>query len=150
MAGLNQVPASLEPIGTFGGADVPVSVASVWYQFFQSLSSIVGNIVGGVLGFTLDGSVTAAGTVQADATELTTEWSAVTVTPINSGVVLNDFGAGVPQTVFNLGAHTLKIYPFAGAQVDALGANAAYLLASNKMQVFSQTGDTQFQSMQLG
>lgn len=37
---LNQVPASLEPIGTFGEKEIPVKVNAVWYKFFVTLSGL--------------------------------------------------------------------------------------------------------------
>lgn len=63
---LNQVPASLEPIGTLGSKSLPIQVSPVWYKFFVSVSNIfsgsgnsgqgasaildtIGNAVGGML-----------------------------------------------------------------------------------------------------
>lgn len=148
----NQVPAQLEPIGSIqlGSKAVPATVAPVWYKFFVSLSGVVQNIVGGVLGFTVDDNIAAAGATQGTATLLETEWSVVTTTPANSGVVLHEFGPGVPSTVVNLGVNSLKVYPFDGAQIDALGVNAPYPLAAGKTQVFNQVANLQFQSTQLG
>lgn len=37
---LNQVPASLEPIGTLGSKNLPIYVAPVWYKFFVTISNI--------------------------------------------------------------------------------------------------------------
>lgn len=47
---LNQVPTSSEPIGTFGSANVPVQVSSVWYKFFVTLSGLFSNTSGGGTG----------------------------------------------------------------------------------------------------
>lgn len=64
---LNQVPTSLEPIGTFGRNEIPVQISTPWYKFFVSVSSLftgsgggssgasavldtIGNAVGGMLG----------------------------------------------------------------------------------------------------
>jgi hypothetical protein len=146
----NQVPAQLEPIGSWGSRDVPVVVKPVWFKFFVSLSAIAQNIIDGVLGFTVENNITAAGATQGTAALLETEWSVVTTTPVNSGVLLKEFGPGVPQTVFNFGANSLKVYPFSGAQIDALGINGPYALASAKMQTFYQTDNLQFHSTQLG
>jgi hypothetical protein len=147
---LNKVPTSLEPIAKFGDANVPTMVTREWYLFFQSLALILGNLVGGVLGFTTETGVTATGTTQGTAVVMTTEWIEVTTTPLNSGVMLQNFGPGVPSTVFNEGANSLKIYPSVGSQIDALGANAPYPLPAGKMQTFFQTANTQFRSTQLG
>lgn len=151
MAGsLNQLPASLEPIAQFGSANVPCYVKPVWYKFFLSLSAVLADLVGSVLGFSVSPAVTAAGTTQGTATQVENEWTVVTSTPANSGVVLFNFGAGVPQTVINKGGNPLKIYPFVGGQIDADGTNNPYSLANGKTQVFNQTSTTQFYSTQLG
>lgn len=149
---LNQIPSSLEPIAELklGEKTFGVSVTAVWYKFFVSMSAVLGNLIGGVLGFTSSNDVTATGTVQADAVALATEWSVVTTTPVNSGVIVAAFGAGVPNTVFNRGVNTLKVYPPVGSQIDALGINAPYPLAANKMQTFYQTDTAEFLSTQLG
>lgn len=147
---LNKVPTSLENIGQFGTANVPVFVSSVWYKFFQSLSSLLSDLVGGVLGFTVENAAAATGTTQATALVMTTEWIEVTTTPANSGVMLEGFGPGVPSSVFNRGGATLKVYPPVGSQIDALGANQPYSLATLKMQTFYQVTDTSFLSTQLG
>ncbi len=148
MAQLNQIPTSLEPIGSLGNK--PVTVSPVWYKFFTSLSGVVANLVGGVLGFTLNPAVTAAGATQGTATKLNSEWSVVTVTPLNGGVMLNSYGPGAASTVFNQGVNTLKVYPTVGSQIDALGVNQPYLLIAGKSQVFSQTANGQWLSLQLG
>lgn len=147
---LNQVPTSLVPIGTFSSNQVPVTVSNPWYLFFQSLSSLIADLVGGVLGFTVQNGVEATGNSQATALQMTTEWIEVTMTPAGSGVMLQPFGPGVPSSVFNRGANPLKVYPPVGAQIDALGVNQPYVLAATKMQVLSQVEDEQFLSMQLG
>ncbi len=146
----NQVPTSLVPIGSFGAGKVPVTVDQAWYLFFQALSGLVADIVGGVLGFTLEERATATGNSQATALAMATEWIEVTTTPPNSGVMLHNYGPGVPSSVFNSGANTLRVYPPVGCQIDGLGTNGPYLLAPSKMQVFSQTRTSQFLSMQLG
>lgn len=149
---LNEVPASLEPMAelSLGDRKFGVYVTAVWYKFFVSLSGVLSNLIGGVLGFTSENGITATGTTQADAFVAQTEWVIVSTTPLNSGVVIDAFGAGVASTVFNQGANPLKVYPPVGYQIDALGLNNPYTLAANKVQVFSQTDDTKFTSMQLG
>lgn len=149
---LNDVPTSLEPIAglQLGNKRMEVTVSAVWYKFFVSVSVILKNLIGGVLGFTSENGAVATGTTQATALAMTTEWIEVTTVPAGSGVVLNGFGAGVPSVVFNEGANALKVYPPVGNQIDALGVNVAYLLPAAKMQTFYQTGNQQFRSTQLG
>lgn len=149
---LNEIPSSLEPIAglQLGSKRMELTVNSVWYKFFTSLSAVLSNLIGGVLGFTSTPAATATGTTQATALAMTTEWIVVTTTPANTGVKLAGFGAGVPSEVFNRGANPLKVYPPMGSQIDALGVNAPYVLAATKMQLFSQTDVNQFCSAQLG
>lgn len=147
MAVNNQLPTSSEPIGTFGEKSVPVFMGENWYQFFAKLASL---LIGGELGFSVESTATATGTTQGTALVMQTEWIEVTTTPLNSGVMLGAFGAGVPSTVFNRGANPLRVYPPVGSQIDTLGVNGAYGLAAGKMQTFSQVEDTEFLSTQLG
>jgi len=147
---LNQVPSSLEPISTFGSASVPTVVKPEWYKFFVSVSSVLQNLIGGVLGFTSNNAVTAAGAAQGTATVLAAEWSVITVGAINTGVLLRAFGQGTMSTVFNQSGTTKKIYPPTGGQIDALGPNAAYSLGNAKQQTFSQISPTQWLSTILG
>ncbi len=147
---LNQLPASLEPIGQFGSSNVPVFVKPVWYKFFLSISGVLAGLAGSVLGYSLSPAITAAGTTQATAATLENEWSVVTSTPAGSGVILNNFGAGTAQTVFNKGGNTLKVYPFIGGNFDGGATNAPYSLANNKSQTFGQISTVEFLSTQLG
>lgn len=101
-------------------------------------------------GATVQTGLAATGTTQGDALGLTRGWSEVTTTPVNSGVVIPALGIGLASTVFNEGANALKIYPPVGGQIDALGVNAPYLLATTKMQSLFQLTATQWRSTQLG
>jgi len=117
-----------------------------WWRFFYGLYTRNASTVPYLVATTL----TAAGTTQATALALQSEWNAISTTPANSGVRLNDFGVGLTSTVFNGGGAALKVYPPIGAQIDALGVNAPYSLANGKSQVFYQLSATQFRSQQLG
>lgn len=146
----NQLPTSSQPLSTFGQGNVPTFVATEWYRFFTDLNRVLSDLVNGVLGFTTESGATATGTTQGTALLMTTEWIEITTTPVNSGVVLPGFGAGVPNSVFNEGANSLNVYPPSGSRINNLGVNTPYALASGKMQVFSQTTPTQFRTMNLG
>lgn len=95
-------------------------------------------------------NLTAAGTTQLTATGLTMDWNEVLTTPASSGVQLLALQPGQVQVVFNGGAHTLAVYPAANYAIDALAVNAAYSLASPKMQVFMGWQASLVRSMQLG
>jgi hypothetical protein len=74
-------------------------------------------------------SLTAAGTNQATALELTNGSNGVLTVSAGSGVVLSSQArAGDSQVVYNGGANALKVYPPVGAQINGLAANAAVTL----------------------
>lgn len=133
-------------------ADMPLSTSNdqkpsqIWWRFWFALLNRTLQTVQS----TVNDAVAAAGTTQATATELESEWNIVTSTPANSGVVLDGFDVGVSTTVFNQGGLTLKVYPPAGMKIDALATNAPYSLANLKTQTFNQVSPTQFISTQLG
>lgn len=118
----------------------------IWWRFWFALLNRTLQTVQA----TVNPAVTAAGTTQATATALGSEWNVVTSTPASSGVVLDGFNEGISTTVFNQGGATLKVYPPAGMSIDALATNAAYSLANLKSQTFNQVSSTKFYSTQLG
>lgn len=82
-------------------------------------------------------SVSAAGTTQGTATELSAADNEVTTVGANAGVVLSSkLAPGDEQTVFNAGSNPLKVYPPSGFKINALGSNAAMLLAVNTGCIF--------------
>lgn len=82
-------------------------------------------------------SVSAAGTTQGTATELTAADNELTTVAAGSGVVLSsNLAAGDSQTVFNAGANAVKVYPTSGMKINALAANSPMLLATNTGCVF--------------
>lgn len=91
------------------------------------------NVIGGAseAGLVATG-ISAAGTTQATATELKAEDSEVTTVASGAGVSLNKLlSPGEIQTVFNVGANALKVYPPTGMGINALTVNAAMILPTN-------------------
>ena len=77
-------------------------------------------------------SVSAAGTTQGTATELTAADNELTTVGAGAGVALaSALAAGDSQTVFNAGANAVKVYPPSGMRINALAANAPMTLATN-------------------
>ncbi len=77
-------------------------------------------------------AVSAAGTSQGTATELTAADSEVTTVASGAGCILSSqLATGDLQSVFNAGANPLKVYPPTGFQINALAANAPMLLGVN-------------------
>ncbi len=88
-------------------------------------------------------SVSAAGTTQGTATELTATDSEITTVAADSGVILHSsLSAGDQQTVFNAGADAVKVYPPSGMKINALSTNAAMLLAVNTGCLFKCVSST--------
>ena len=88
-------------------------------------------------------SVSAAGTTQGTATELTAADSEVTTVASGAGVALSSkLAPGDEQCVFNAGANSLKIYPPSGFKINALSTNAAMLLAVNTGVMFKCVSTT--------
>jgi hypothetical protein len=94
--------------------------------------SVTGNITGGNVisnGYVLRSvgtGITAAGTVQANATALTKEFNVVSTVSSGTGVVLPTAVVGMAITVTNTGANPLAVYPAANAQINSNGANVAF------------------------
>ena len=71
---------------------------------------------------------TAAGTTQATATTLTSNFANVTTPAPNNGVIMNDpYGR---TFIYNSGPNTLLIYPPVGGTMVGLSINAAVNIAS--------------------
>jgi len=106
-------------------------------EFFRGQNFFGGFFVSGVTD-----TITAAGATQATATEITTAINNVTVvTAAADGVRLPIAQPGVQILIRNSDASdALNIYPATGAQINALGANAAFSLAAGlTIQLFSTT-----------
>ena len=82
-------------------------------------------------------SITAAGTVQADATALgTNTYQRLTTVAASTGVRLPVALAGMRIVIFNKGASTVNVFPATSGIINALSANAAYTLAAAKSAEF--------------
>src|SRR2546423_1257319 len=78
------------------------------------------------------GGISAAGTTQATATELTNAINEVTTVAANAGVILPSKGyKGDDMYIFNAGANPLNVYPPVGMRLNALSLNAPMLLQVN-------------------
>jgi len=131
-----------QPVMSMPMVDSKGIVTQLWWRFFLGLFARSAATIPYLVGTGL----TAAGTTQATALALQSEWNDVSSTPSNSGVILNAFGIGFNSVVFNEGGATLKVYPPVGCAIDALGTNAAYSLGNNASKDFYQLTATQFRS----
>jgi hypothetical protein len=83
-----------------------------------------GGSIEGLFAFGISENVTAAGSTQSTATEITLPISNVTVVAANTGVRLPVAVPGYRIIIRNGGANSLRVYPATSAQINALGANA--------------------------
>jgi hypothetical protein len=77
-------------------------------------------------------TITAAGTVITDATDLTASINVVTTAAASTGVQLQSCEIGDEVEILNLGANSVKVYPdSSSATINQLSAGAAFTLATN-------------------
>ena len=99
----------------------------------------------------VDASVTANGSTQAQATQLTKTYNIInTAASANLGVQLLDASAGTRVTIFNSTNNTVKIYPYSGESINDLATNAALQLGPEKGRDFVAISATQWQSTDEG
>jgi hypothetical protein len=79
---------------------------------------------------TVADNLTATGTTQGGALALGADTNRLTTVSANSGAILPAMNPGDSVEVINVGANALKLYPPVGGQINALGTNAAYSIAT--------------------
>ncbi len=110
-----------------------------WKVFGSGLSNLAVNAICK----DTQASVSATGTNQATATELTAADNEITTVATGTGVVLSSAGsAGDLQSVFNAGVNPLKVYPPSGLKINALPADAAMVLSTNTGCLFKFISST--------
>lgn len=84
----------------------------------------------GEVRYTVGAALTATGTGQSDALQLTASINQVTTAAASTGVKLYATpAAGSWQVVYNGGANAMKVYPQTSGAINGLAANAGMLLA---------------------
>ena len=82
-------------------------------------------------------AVSAAGTTQGTATELTAADNEITTVGAGAGCILaSQLAPGDSQSVFNAGANAVKIYPPSGFKINALTTNTPMQLSVNTGCIF--------------
>jgi len=100
---------TLTSLNASGNITAPSHIANTGY-FIRSVSA----------------SVSAAGTVQGNATALTTEFNRVSTVTGGTGVVLPTAVAGMSIAIVNSSANSLLVYPATGAAINSLSTNVGY------------------------
>ena len=94
--------------------------------------TISGNLtIGGFLAVSCNDNITAAGTVQANATLITNNINIVTTVPVNSGVKLPVAVAGYRIIIRNNTVNTLRVYPNTGANINGGTSNVSVTLGNS-------------------
>ena len=85
--------------------------------------------------------LTATGTTQADALQLTDGYSFLSTTALNTGVKLPTVAStGTFAQVVNHGVNELKVYPASGQTIDALAANLPLVIQpGNSLSLISDS-----------
>lgn len=97
----------------------------------------------GEVRYTAGATISAAGTDQSGATQLTATINRVTTVAASSGVKLYASpAAGSWQVVYNGGANTLRVYPQTSGTLNQLSANTAMLLATNTAAIYFAASTT--------
>jgi hypothetical protein len=107
--------------------------------------TVTGKFIVGV-----DASVTAAGTTQGAATDLSKTYNIVNTASANQGVQLPDAVTGTRVTVFNSTTATIKVWPYTNESINDLSANTALDLGPEKGRDFVAVSATQWQSTDEG
>lgn len=128
-------------------ADDSGRLQDTWYKVFVALFGRTGQGTGVQLKVGNDLVATGAG--QADALQLLNDLNEV-LGGATGGVLLTVTIQGQWQQVFNGSGGNINVYPTADLQIDALGANAPYILANGKTQNFTLYNMTTFRTFQPG
>lgn len=92
--------------------------------------------------------ISAAGTTQGTATELTNGINLVATVASGAGVILSSkLAAGDSQLVFNGGANALKVYPTLGMKINSLATNAPVTIGTNTAIEFHCGSTTQIAAL---
>lgn len=94
---------------------------------------------------TVGTGLTATGTLQADALEVTQRTNFFSTVASGAGAKLwSAVGAGYTQTIYNGGANPLSIYPDSGSKINNLSTNGKILLTANTSCRFERVSSTQW------
>jgi uncharacterized protein YwlG (UPF0340 family) len=92
-------------------------------------------------------AISAAGTVQGNATVLTKEFNVVSTVASGAGVKLPTSIAGMRITIVNTSANSLLVYPNTSAIINSLAANASYSQPAGARLDFISTTTTQWYTL---
>jgi uncharacterized protein YwlG (UPF0340 family) len=92
-------------------------------------------------------AISAAGTVQANATALTKEFNVVSTVASGAGVKLPTSISGMRITIVNTSANSLLVYPETSAIINSQAANTSYSQPAGARLDFISTTTTQWYTL---
>lgn len=129
-------------------ASPAIDSALAFTQYSGGSLPTTGGTLTGLLAYTVD-DVTAAGTVQADATELTAQWNRIETCAAGAGVKVKStttMPVGVAIAILNDTTQTAKIWPDSGSAIGSLSADANETLGPGLSVTLVRTGATQWRA----
>ena len=118
---------TLTSLGSSGNITAPNLIANTGFLFTSVATGI-----------------SAAGTVQANATALTKGFNVVSTVSVGQGVALPTAVAGMTVNVVNTSANSLLVYPASGGTIGFLSLNAAATQTANSTIQYIATSSTQW------
>lgn len=115
---------------------IPDAGASANFVMSEGAATVNGAKTFGTMPVIPSATVAAAGSLQADATAMTTGFTLVSGADATKGVKLPTAAAGLVCIVKNNAAAALKVYPFSGDAINAIAADSAISLGNNTSAVF--------------
>ena len=110
--------------------------------------SVTGNVAcAAFFDASVNAAVSAAGTVQANATVIANEINVVSTVASGAGVALPSGLAGIRVTLINTAANACLVYPASGGTINSLASNAAFSLAAGARLDFVCTSATQWYTL---
>lgn len=116
------------------------------YQYLLSLLNAAASVLPTA---TIDPAIAGAGTTQATATLLKSQWNVVTAGAANSGVLLQLLQPGQSQNVINATGGSIKVYPPSSVAIDVNPQNIPYVLTAGMTQIFNTISAASIRSTQL-
>jgi hypothetical protein len=112
-----------------------------------TLGNLQSLVVEGLVQQVADENITASGTTQATATQITKNINIVTSVPTNSGIRMPVAAPGYRIIIKNTTSNPLNLYPASGARINSLVNNEAFVLPAEASLEFYASSATQWYTL---
>lgn len=131
------------PMSNFRFTGLGAGTANGHSLRYEQLFSTSAVTLLGEIRYTVSATVSAAGTNQATATQLTSTVNRITTVSAGTGVLLfASPAAGSWMVIYNAGANGLTVYPQTSGTINQLSANTGHLLPINTACMYFATSAT--------